>query len=173
MKDYEFSSYMRNNGLKHIGGGSKYSYWSFFDHLYGYSIRQGARNAVVVYRGHTEIRRGYPKMTDTKVTTEVYYGKMTERTLEKWLEIAARPPHRMTTVKAIILEGLKKTKQVDRELLRDFAVELAAAADTLEARKGIGDYWAKERRKRSDALFALADEEDPSLFEIRRQVVGD
>jgi hypothetical protein len=173
MKDYEFSSYMRENGLKHIGGGSKYSYWSFFNHLYGYSIRQGARNAVVVYREHTEIRRGYPKMTDTKVTTEKYYGKLTPLILEKWLEVASQPPKRMTYIKSTIIEGLKKRKPLDRELIRDFAVELAAAADRIEARAGAGDYWARDRRKRSDALFALMDEDSPSLFEIRRRVVGD
>ena len=173
MKSYEFSSYMRNSGLKPIGGGAKYTYWSFFDHLYGYSIREGQKNAVVVYRDYTEIKRGYPKMTDVKVTIEQYYGKMTDLILEKWLEVVALPPKRITIVKATILEGIKKRKPLDRELLRDFAVTLAARADHIESKKGERDYWADDMRKRSNALFELADEDDPSLFEIRRRVVGD
>lgn len=173
MTPYEFSDLMRKNKLKRVGGGSKYTYWSFFDHLYGYSVRAGKRNVAVVYRDYTDIQRGYPKMEDVKVTQEVYYGKMSELHVNKLLEVADTPPKMETAMKASILEGIKKKKPIDRDLIRDFAVSLAAKADNLESGGDkLYSFMVKELRKRSESLLSLADEEEPSLYKLRCHVVG-
>ncbi len=92
--------------------------------------------------------------------------------LDKMMEVAQQPPREMTVLKATILEGIKKRKKVDRELIRDFAVTLSATADRIADREGEDDYRVGKMRRRAEELFKLMEEEKPRLYEVRCHVVG-
>jgi curved DNA-binding protein CbpA len=89
MKPEDAAQRMRAGGLDVVAGGSKYGYWGVRGQREktGYFIREAAKTLRVVHRVKTGDYRG---IQDHPLAGEIYFGKLTPETLDKWIEFVKR-----------------------------------------------------------------------------------